>query len=131
MYEVWYDYVKSKYGENEKRCYIDKDSCIFHLKTNDFYKDIAEDAETRFGTSNFELDRTLPKGKISNWTNEDELGGKMMKEIVGLKAKIYSYFKDKILKIKTEKQKAPYVVIKRKLKFQDYKNCLEADQIAN
>ena len=114
MYEVWYDYVKSKYGENEKRCYIDKDSFIFYLKTNYIYKDIAKDAEKRFGTSNFELDRTLPKGKISNWTNEDELVGKMMKEIVGLKAKIYSYFKVKILNIKTKKQKAPKYCHKKK-----------------
>ena len=81
---------------------MDKDRFIFHVKTNNNNKDIAEDAETRFGTSNFELDRTLSKGKISNRTNENELGEKMMKRIVGLKTKICGYFKDKILKIKTK-----------------------------
>ena len=36
-----------------------------YIKTNDLYKDISEDAETRFDTSNYELDRPLPKGKKS------------------------------------------------------------------
>ena len=63
MYEIWYDYVKSKYGENIKFCYMDTDSFIFHVKTDYIYKDIAEDVETRFDTSNFEIDRPLPKGK--------------------------------------------------------------------
>ena len=71
MYERWCDYVKLKYGENEKSCYMDTDSFVVHVKTNDIYKDIAEDVE-RFDTSNFELDRPLPKGKNkkSNWINE-------------------------------------------------------------
>ena len=71
MDEFWYDYVKSKYGENKKLCYMDTDSFIFHVKTKNIYKDIA-DIETRFHTSNFKLDRPLPKGKNkeSNWTNE-------------------------------------------------------------
>ena len=62
-YEFWYDYVKPKYDENEKLCYMDTDSFIVHVKTDDIYKDIA-DVETRFDTSNFEINRRLPKGKI-------------------------------------------------------------------
>ena len=54
MYEFWYDYVKPKYGENAKLCYMDTDSFIVHVKTDDIYKDIAEDVETRFDTSNYE-----------------------------------------------------------------------------
>ena len=57
-----FDYIKPKYGENAKLCYMDIDSLIVHVKT-DIYKDIAEDVETRFDTSNFELDRPLPYGK--------------------------------------------------------------------
>ena len=64
MYELWYDYVKSKYNENSTLCYMDRDSFIAHVKADDIYKDIAEDVETRFDTSNFELDRPLPKEKI-------------------------------------------------------------------
>ena len=57
MYEFWYDYVKPKYRENEKLCYMDTDSFIAHIKTDDIYKDIAKNVETRFGMSNFEIDR--------------------------------------------------------------------------
>ena len=64
VYEFWYDYLKSKYGEKAKLCYMDTDSFIVSIKTDDIYEDIAEDVETRFDTSNFELDRPLPKGKI-------------------------------------------------------------------
>ena len=48
MYEFWYDYVKPKYGEKTKLCYIDTDSFIVYLKTVDTYEDIAEDVETNF-----------------------------------------------------------------------------------
>ena len=47
MYEFWYDYVKPKYGEKVKLCYMDTDSLIVYIKTDDMYKDIAEDVETR------------------------------------------------------------------------------------
>ena len=61
--KFWYDCVKAKYGENAKLCYMDTDSFIVHVKTDRIYKDIAEDVETRFDTSNFEIDRPLSKGK--------------------------------------------------------------------
>ena len=72
MYEFWYDYLKPKYGDNAKLCYMDTDSFIVHVKTDDIYNDIAEDVEKRFDTSNFEIDRPLPKGKKkkSDWTKE-------------------------------------------------------------
>ena len=52
MYEFWYDYMKPKYGNNVKLCYMDTDSFIMNIKTEDFYKDIANDVEKRFDTSN-------------------------------------------------------------------------------
>ena len=63
MNEFRYDYVKLKHDENEKLCYMGTDSFIVHVNTEDIYKDIAKDIETRFSTSNFDLDRPLPKGK--------------------------------------------------------------------
>ena len=54
MYEFWYDYVKPKYGENAKLCYMDTNSFIVNEKTDDVYKEIAEDVKTRFDTSSFE-----------------------------------------------------------------------------
>ena len=62
-YEFWYDYVKLKYGEKARLCYMDTDSLIVHVRTDGIYKDIAEDVETRFDISNYVLDRPLPKGK--------------------------------------------------------------------
>ena len=63
MYEFWCNYVKRKYDEKVKLCYMDTDSFIVYIKTGDIYKDIAEDVETRFDTSNYELDRLLQKRK--------------------------------------------------------------------
>ena len=60
MYESWYDYVKLKYGEKAKLCYLDIDSFIVYIKTDDIYKGNAAGVETRYDTSNYELDRPLP-----------------------------------------------------------------------
>ena len=65
------------------------DRFVFHVKTEDIVKDIAEDLKARFDTSNFELDRPLPKGKIG--LIKDELSGQIMKEFIGLRIKTYSY----------------------------------------
>ena len=54
IYEFWHVYVNPKYGENAKTFYMDTNSFIVHVKTDDIYKDIAEDVETRFYNSNFE-----------------------------------------------------------------------------
>ena len=45
MYEFWYDYVKSKYGEKIKVCYMVTDSFIFYTKMVEIYKKILEDVE--------------------------------------------------------------------------------------
>ena len=63
MCEFWYDYVKPKYGEKAKLCYMDTDSFIVYIKTGGIYKNIAQNVETRSDTSNYELDRPLPKRK--------------------------------------------------------------------
>ena len=63
MYEFCYDYIKPKYSDNVKLCYMDTDSVIIHIKTEDFYKDIADDVEKRFDKSNYEVNRPLPTGK--------------------------------------------------------------------
>ena len=63
MYDFWYDYVKQKYDEKATLGYIDTGSFIVYIKTDDIYKDIVEDVETKFDTSNYELDRPLPKIK--------------------------------------------------------------------
>ena len=76
--------MKPKYGDNVKFCYIDTDSFIMHIKTEDFYKDIADDVEKRFDTSNYEVNRPLltRKNKKVIGLMKDELGGKIMTEFV-------------------------------------------------
>ena len=61
MYEFWYDYVKLKYGEKVKYRYMNSDSFIVYIKIKDIYKNITE---TRFDTSEYELDKPLLKEKI-------------------------------------------------------------------
>ena len=63
MYEFWYDYMKLKYGNDVKLCYMDTDSFVMNIKTNDFYKDISSDVDNKFDTSNYEVNRSLPIGK--------------------------------------------------------------------
>ena len=92
MYEYWYDNMKTKYGDNIKLCYMDTDSFIMHVKTEDFYEDIANDVEKNYDT----IERPLPMGKNKKVIGlmKDELGGKIMKECIGLRPKCYSYLTD-------------------------------------
>ena len=91
MYQFSYDYVKPIYVESVKLCYMDAGIFIPHVKIDDICKDIAENVETRFDTSNFKIDRLLPKGKneIIIGLMKNELGGQIMKEFVWLRAKTY------------------------------------------
>ena len=50
MHEFWCDYVKPKYGEKAKLCYMDTDSFIVYIKAEDIYSDIEKDVEARFDT---------------------------------------------------------------------------------
>ena len=67
IYESWYDHVKAACGKKAKLCYMDTDGFIVYIKTDDIYKDIAEDVETRFDTSNHELERSLVKGRYKRY----------------------------------------------------------------
>ena len=61
MCEFLHDYVKPKYNEKGKLCYVDPDSFIEYIKTHEIYKTIAEGLDTKFDTSNYELHRPLTK----------------------------------------------------------------------
>ena len=93
MYELWYHYMKPKYGHDVKLCYMDTDSFIMSIKTNDFYKDIANDVDKRFDTSSYEVNRPLPMGKNKKVIGlmKYESGGKIIMEFVTLRPKTYSY----------------------------------------
>ena len=78
--------MKPKYGDNVKLCSMDADSFILNIKTDDFYKDITNDVEKRFDTSNYEIDRPLFTGMNKKVIGlmKDELGGKVITEFVAL-----------------------------------------------
>ena len=122
--------MKPKYGDNVKLCYMDNESFIMHIKTEDFYKDIADDVEKRFDTSNYEVDRPLPTGKNKKVIGlmKDKLGGNIMTEFVALRPKTYLYLTDGWEEDKKAKG-TKKCVIKQKLKFNDYKDCLLNNQI--
>ena len=115
MNEFLYDYVKPKYGENARLCDLDTGSFIVYIKTDDIYKDNAE--ETRSDTSNYELDRPLPRGKYKKVIGliKGELGGKVMIEFIELGAKTYRYLIDDGIEDKKAKG-TKKCAIKRKLK---------------
>ena len=93
MYEFHYDYMKPKYGENLKLCYMDTDSLVYKIKTEDCYADIADDVPARFDTSGYCPNRPLPIGLSKKVIGlmKDELGGAIMTEFVALRPKLYSY----------------------------------------
>ena len=85
--EFWYDYAKPKCDKRAKLCYMGTDSVIAHVKTEDIYKYTAKDVEKRFDTSNYESEKTLPKGKKTKKVisfMKDEISRKNIKEYSGL-----------------------------------------------
>ena len=107
---------------------MDTDSFIVYIKADDNYRDIVEDVEIRFDTSNYELDKPLTKGKNKKIIGlmRDELCWKSMTEFVGLRAKTCSYLLDdgsKNKKVKDTKN----CVIKRNLKFENYKKLFRSN----
>ena len=103
---------------------MDTDTFVMHNKTEDFYKDIADDVEKRFDTSNYEFNRPLPIGKNTKVIGlmKHELGEKIITEFVALRLQTYSYLTDDCKEDKKVKG-TKTCVIKRILKFNNYKYC--------
>ena len=123
MYKFWYDYIKPKYGDGAKLCYTDTDSFIIHIMIEDFFEYISDDVKIWFDTSNYDENdkRPLPIGMNEKVIGlfKDELGGKIMKEFVVLRAKTYAYIMDD----DSEKKKAKgtkKTVIKRLIRYGNY-----------
>ena len=127
IYEFHYDYMIPKYGKNLKLCYKDTDSLVYLIKIDDFYADIAGDVKERLDTSGYDKtdSRPLPVGfnKKVIGLMKDELGGKIMTELVALRAKLYACRK---LDNKEDKKCKGInkCVVKKTISFDDYKNCL-------
>ena len=95
MYEFWYDYIGPKYEDKAKLCSTDTDSLIINIKTKYFFQDFSNDVERWFDTPKYDKNdkRPLPVGKNKNVSGlfKDELGGKIITEVVALSPKTYTY----------------------------------------
>ena len=132
MYEFWFDYIKPKYGDNARVCYMDTDSFVNHIKTEDFCKYIADDVERWFDTSNYDKkdERPLPIGKNEKVIGlfKDELGGKIITEFCTLRANAYAHKLDD----DTEKKKAKGTkkcIVKREVAVKTYMDCLFNNEV--
>ena len=116
----------------QKLCYADIDSFIIHTITEDFFEDIADDVTKLFDMSNYDENdkRPLPiiYGKQVYGFFKDELGGKIMKEFVALRAKTYAYLTDDDGEEKKSKG-TKKCVIKRELMFKNHKDCLSNGEV--
>ena len=124
MYEFHYNYMAPKYGKKLDLFYMDTDSLIYNIETEDFYKDIAEDVPARFDMSGYNPDRPLPVGlnKKVIGLMKDELGGERMTEFVTLRPKMYAY---KTGSAESKKCKGiKKCVVHKTISFKDYKACL-------
>ena len=127
IYDFHYKYIKPKYGEKAKLLFTDTDSLCYEIETEDFYKDISNDVEDNFDTSNFPKDHPsgIPVGKNKKVPGmmKDEAGGRIIKGFIGLRAKLYSY---RVFEGKEEKKckGIKKSVIKKNISYEDYEECL-------
>ena len=135
MYEFSYDYLKPKYPNKIKLCYMDTDSFILDIKTDDFFEDNKEDLKKWFDTFNYHKDMILPEEYAKNANvnkkvigkMKNELGNGYMSEFIALSPKLYAYQQLNVDKTLSEDKKArgtSRVVTKKSLSFDHYKKCL-------
>ena len=128
MYDFHYNYIKSKYGNKAKLLFSDTDSLMYEIETEDFYKDISGDVKNKFDTSDYPENHPsgIPTGENKKVLGKmkDEAAGKIIKEFVGLRAKLYSY---KMYEGEKEIKKCKGIkkqVVKSSISHEDYKTCL-------
>ena len=127
MYDFHYKYIKPKYGSKAKLLFTDTDSFLYEIQTEDFYKDISGDVRDRFDTSDYPENHPsgIPTGinKKVLGMFKDEAAGKVIKEFVGLRSKLYSYKMDEGKENKRCKgiKKA---VVEKSITHENYKTCL-------
>ena len=127
MYDFHYNYIKSKYGDKAKLLFSDTDSLMYEIQTEDFYKDISGDVKNKFDTSDYPENHPsgIPTGENKKVLGmmKDEAAGKIIKEFVGLRAKLYSFIMDdgeEIKKCKGIKKQ----VVESSIRHEHYKTCL-------
>ena len=127
MFNFHYTYIKEKYSSKAELLFTDTDSLMYQIKTKDFYKDISDDVQDKFDTSDYPPDH---KSGILTGVNKkvigmfkDEVAGRQITHFVGLRPKLYSYKvegQQELKKCKGVKKN----VVKKSLEFDDYVKCL-------
>ena len=127
MYKFWYGYIKPKYGDSAKLCFTDTDSFVIHIIAEDLFKDIAPDVDIRLDISNYDENDERPLSIVKNkkvpGVFKDELGGKIIVEVVELRSKTWAYLIDD----GSEHKKAKGIkksVMKGRIMFENYKDYL-------
>ena len=127
MYDFHYNYIKSKYVDKAKLLFTDTDSLMYEIETEDFYKDISGDVKDRFDTSDYPENHPsgIPTGENKKVLGmmKDEVAGKIIKEFVGLRSKLYSFVMDdggETKKCKGIKKQ----VVESSIRHEHYKTCL-------
>ena len=127
MYEFWYDCINPKYGNKAKLCYTGTDCFIIYIKTESFFEDFSNDVERWFDTSNYDKSDKRPppigKNKKVPGLFKDELGRKIIAEVVALRPRTYAYLMDDGSDHKKAKG-TKKCVIKQKFMFEKCKGCL-------
>lgn len=129
MYRFLYNYLKPKYGQKVQVVYTDTDSFILEIKTANVYTDISREPDiNHFDTWEYEENNIYGIKKHNNKVLgkfKDELKGKILTEVVGLRSKCYAVRIlgkiDKMKKAKGVKKN----VLKKKVSFDDYYNCVK------
>ena len=135
MFDFHYNYIKKKYSDKVELVFTDTDSLLYHIKTDDFYKDISCDIQTKFDTSDYppEHKSGIPTGVNKKVIGmfKDEVAGKQITHFVGLRPKLYSFKVEEcrgvlggcnppVKKCKGVKKS----VVKKDIEFEDYVKCL-------
>ena len=127
MFDFHYNYIRKKYHNKAELLFTDTDSLMYEIRTEDFYKDISQDIETKFDTSDYPKEH--PSGILTGVNKKvigmfkDEVAGKQLTHFVGLRPKLYSF---KVEEDKTTKKCKGMKknVVKKGIQFEDYVKCL-------
>ena len=130
MFKLHYNYIRKMYSDRAKLLMTDTDSLIYEIKTDDFYKDIANDIKSKFDTREFDKNHPaessvgfeVGENKKVLCDFNDETAGKQIEKFVGLRSKLYSYklHEKEHKKCKGVKRN----VVAKSITHEDYKNCL-------
>ena len=135
MYQFYYDYLKPKFKDKVNLMYMDTDSFVLSIETDDFFKDIKDDLKEWFDTSGYDKNRVLPDEFKKNASvnkkiigkMKDELGKGHMSEFVAIAPKVYAYQQihiDNTLSVDKKARGTNKSVTKKSLSFDLYKKCL-------